>query len=486
MSFPYSNNCLENMQFDILIHDTTVVTMDKERRVLRHTSIGIDRNRIRIICPASEANEFRAEKIIDGSNLLAMPGIIDSHAHAGHGLTKTLGTGGIGMPGSWDDFMETIYFRGTTPDFWIAEARLSGIERLKFGVTTGMSMLGSYPRYDDLTYAQAHVDGMVDVGVRDILGIGPPNPPFPKRFVDWDGDARGPEKVLSHADSFAKTREAVRRFHDSNGGLTLCYPTPSGVGYREGLSSDELIRQNAVMKAIADEFNVPIHGHAYQGDILYAFKHFDILGPHLSLAHVTGISDEEIGILADTGTHVLSGPMTNAFINNRCPVVELLDRGVNVAFCTDASAPNRTYDLLEKLRIGLWLHRSHFKDGDVLTAGKALEMITIDAAKALGLERDLGSLEEGKKADLALINTRKPHLYPLWHEPLRLVYQASGHDVDTVIVDGRLLMENREVFSVNEEAILEDAQLEAEKMLDRTGFRKSAEMPERFWKSTRY
>ena len=415
-----------------------------------------------------------------------MPGIIDSHAHAGHGLTKTLGTGGIGMSGSWDDFMETIYFRGTTVAFWNAEARLSGLERLKFGVTTGMSMLGSYPRYDDLVYAQAHVDGMVDVGVRDILGIGPPNPPFPKRFVDWDGATRGPEKILSHADSFAKTREAVMRFHDSNGGLTLCYPTPSGVGYREGLSRDELIRQNAAMKAIADEFNVPIHGHAYRGDILYAFKHFDILGPHLSLAHVTGISDEEIGILADTGTHVLSGPMTNAYIKSRCPVVELLERGVNVAFCTDASAPNRTYDLLEKLRIGLWLHRSHFKDGDVLTAGKALEMITIDAAEALGLAADLGSLEVGKKADVVLVNTQKPHLYPLWQEPLRLVYQASGHDVDTVIVDGQLLMENREVFSVNEESILMDAQSEAEKMLDRTGFRKSAGMPRRFWKSTRY
>jgi 5-methylthioadenosine/S-adenosylhomocysteine deaminase len=474
------------MQFDILINDTTVITLDEERRLLRHQSIGIERNRIRMICPANEAAEVSAKKVMDGSKSLAIPGIIDAHAHAGHGLTKTLGTGGIGMPCPWDDFMEMIYFRGTTKDFWHAEARLSGVERLKFGVTTGMSMLGSYPRYDDLMYAQAHVDGMAEVGVRDILGIGPPNPPFPKHFIDWDGESRGPEKVLSHADSFTKTREAVRRFHDINGGLTLCYPTPSGVGYREGLSHEDLVKQNVEMKAIANEFDVPIHGHAYQGDILYSFKNFDILGPHLSLAHVTGISDEEIAILADTGTHVLSGPMTNAYINNRCPVVELLERGVNVAFCTDASAPNRTYDLLEKLRIGLWLHRSYFNDANVLTAGKALEMITIDAAKALRLDRDLGSLEVGKKADVVLVNTQKPHLYPLWQEPLRLVYQASGHDVDSVIVDGRLLMENRKVFSVNEVEILANAQREAEKMLSRTGFQDSAGMPERFWKSIRY
>ena len=240
------------------------------------------------------------------------------------------------------------------------------------------------------------------------------------------------------------------------------------------------------MGAVANEFDVPVHGHAYKGDILYAFKHFDILGPNLSLAHVTGISDEEIRILADTGTHVLSGPMTNAYINARCPVVELLDCGVNVAFCTDASAPNRSYDLLEKLRIGLWLHRSHFKDADVLTAGKALEMITIDAARALGLDSELGSLEEGKKADVVLINAQKPHLYPLWQEPLRLVYQASGHDVETVIVDGQIVLENRTVQAVDEAAVLAEAQLEAEKMLDRTGFQKSVELPERFWKRTHY
>lgn len=474
------------MELDILIHDATVVTMDERRRVLRNASVGIDQRRIRVICPADKAKDFTAKKTLGGAGRLVIPGLIDTHAHAGHGLTKTLGTGGIGMSGDWDDFMEAIYFRGTTTKFWKAEARLSGLERLKFGVTTGMSMLGSYPRYDDLVYAQAHIDGMVDVGVRDILGIGPPNPPFPKKFVDWNGTVRGPEKVLSHAESFAMTREAVKRFHGRHRGLTLCYPTPSGVGYREGLTTEELVQQNAAMKTISEEFGVPVHGHAYQGDILYAYKHFDILGPNLSLAHVTGISDEEIRILADTGTHVLSGPMTNAYINARCPVVELLNKGVNVAFCTDASAPNRSYDLLEKLRIGLWLHRSHFNDADVLTAGKALEMITIDAARALGLDAELGSLEEGKIADVVLIDAVKPHLYPLWQEPLRIVYQASGHDVDTVIVDGRIVMENRIAQTVDEVAILADAQKEAEKMLDRTGFHKSAELPARFWKSTHY
>ncbi len=474
------------MEFDILIHDTTVVTMDADRRVLRNAMIGINGDQIDFIGRSDEAEGVPSGRLIDGSRRWVLPGLIDSHAHAGHGLTKTLGEGGDGLETGWDEFMEAIYFRGTTCDFWKAEARLSGLERLKFGVTTGLSMLGSYPRYDDLVYARAHIEGMVDVGVRDILGIGPPNPPYPKTFVDWDGELAVKKKILSHESSFAQTREAVKSFHNTHSGLTLCYPTPSGVGYREGLSTEALVKQNAAMKAIADEFDTPIHGHAYRGDIQFAFEHFDILGPRLSLAHVTGIGEGEIRILADTGTHVCSGPMTNAYIHARCPVVELLQGGVNVAFCSDASAPNRSYDLFEKMRIGLMLHRSHFRDPDVLTAGKALEMVTIDAARALGLEKTLGSVEVGKKADLILINTDQPHLHPLWQEPLRLVYQVAGHDVDTAIVNGRVLMEGRAVLSVNEGAVLREAQSEALKMLERTGLGRSATLPERLWGHTHY
>ena len=474
------------MSFDILIHDTTIVTMDADRRLLHSASIGITGQDITFVGPASEVAQATAARIIPGADRLAMPGLIDAHAHAGHGLTKTLAEGGIGLTTGWDEFMETIYFRGTTLDFWKTEARLTGLERLKFGVTTGLNMLGSYPRYDDLAYAQAHVDGMAEVGVRDILGIGPPNPPYPKRFLSLEETAAPRERVLSHEDAFAQTRAAVQRFNNTRGGLTFCYPTPSGVGYREGLSREELVRQNAAMKAIADEFGTPVHGHAYQGDVRYAYEHFDILGPNLSLAHVTGIGEEEIRILADTGTHVCSGPHTHAFIRSRCPVVELLDRGVNVAFCSDASAPDRTYDLFEKMRIGLLLHRSHFRDPAVLPAGKALEMVTVDAARALGLERMLGSVAAGKKADLILINTRQPHLYPIWQEPLRLVYQVSGHDVDTVIVNGRVLMEHRRVLTVDEGAVLREAQAEAMKMLERTQLQPSASLPERFWGCTHY
>jgi len=476
----------------IRIQNATVITMDSQRRILRKAVIDIKGNRIDFVGTADElsaeaGSDRAADRVIDAAGMVVLPGLIDTHAHAGHGLTKTLGEGGAGMDYSWDQFMERIYFRGSTPRFWEVEARLSGLEKLRFGVTTGMSMMGSYPRYDDAAYWQAHVDGMSAVGIRDILGVGTPNPPFPKTFREWKSDGSYREHTMSHRDSFAKTREAVAAFNGLNDGLTMAYPTPSGVGRRDPLTVEEQIAQNRAMKDIADEFGVPVHAHSYGGDIQFAHKHFPfMLGPHLSLAHCTGIDEEEVRILAETGTSVCSGPSTGSYIKARCPVVELIDAGCTVSFCTDASAPDRTYDLFEKLRIGARLHRVHFHDGGVLPAGKLLEMVTVDAARCLGLEDELGSIEAGKRADIIMIDMRKPHLVPVWHEPMRMVYQASGHDVDTVIVDGRVLMERRTVDHMDESRVLEDAAEEAWLALERLGFEAAAELPENMWGVTHY
>lgn len=474
--------------FSILIHHATIISIDKERRIIHDGSVGISDRKISFVGPGKDLGpDVGADIVINAEGNVLLPGFIDTHAHAGHGLTKTLGKGGTGIETDWDDFMERIYFQGSTPEFWRIEGMLSGLERLKFGVTTGMSMLGSYPRYDDPEIWQAHVDGMTSIGIRDILGIGTPNPPFPKTFRSWNDDGSFREYKLSHSDSFAKTREAVKTFNRTNNDLTMCYPTPSGVGSRPPLSIEDQIAQNRAMKDISEEFNVPVHGHSYGGDISFAWKHFPfIFGPELSLAHCTGISDDEIQILADTGTNVCSGPSTGSYIKARCPVVELIDKGCNVSFCTDASAPDRTYDLFEKLRMGAWLHRVHFHDGDILPAGKLLEMVTIDAAKCLGLQDSIGSIETGKQADIIMIDMKKPHLQPVWHEPMRMVYQASGHDVDTVIVQGKILMKERKVPHVDEQNIISEANKEAWNALHRLGFEKAAELPDNLWGKSHY
>ncbi|MBM3522223.1 MAG: amidohydrolase family protein, partial [Alphaproteobacteria bacterium] len=131
-------------------------------------------------------------------------------------------------------------------------------------------------------------------------------------------------------------------------------------------------------------------------------------------------------------------------------------------------------------------HRRHFRDASILPPGKVLEMVTIDAARALGLEKEIGSLEPGKKADIVLVDMVKPHLYPLNMPVYRLVCFANGADVDTVIVDGRVLMQKRRVTSVDEMRVLDEAQKAIEDTLVRTGLGHLTKTPDRFWGVSRY
>jgi len=226
-------------------------------------------------------------------------------------------------------------------------------------------------------------------------------------------------------------------------------------------------------------------GHT-RGSVQYAHDVLDILGPDALLSHSTDLSEAEIAICAETDTRIVHNPSAIASIRGRCPVPELLDAGVTVAIGSDATAPDRSGDMFRHMQQCMHYHRRHFRDPGVIPPGKALEMVTIDAARALGMERDIGSLEVGKKADLILVDLYKAHLMPL-HMPLyRIAYFANGSDVDTVIVDGRVLMRAREVLTVDEQEVLDTAHAEAERALERANLKNLLNMPAGVWGQSRY
>jgi cytosine/adenosine deaminase-related metal-dependent hydrolase len=172
-------------------------------------------------------------------------------------------------------------------------------------------------------------------------------------------------------------------------------------------------------------------------------------------------------------------------MRGRCPVPELIDAGVTVALGSDAASPDRSYDMFRHMFQCMRYHRRHFRDPSYMPAGKVLEMATIDGARALGLESEIGSLEVGKKADVILVDMFKPHLFPLNMPVHRIAYFANGSDVDTVIVDGQVVMEHRRVLTVDEAAVLELAQEETVAMLNRTQQWDALELAERFWGHSR-
>lgn len=475
---------------DLLIRGGTVITMDPERRVLEDASIAVVADRIAAVGPTEEILAlYHAERVIDAHHRVVMPGLIDGHGHAGHGLVKSLGTD----TGEWYQACEDIYARGSTEAFWRADALLTAVERLKFGVTTGLTFFGggdSVMRVDDPRYGDAYLQAIEEVGVRWFLAVGPRRPPFPRTYAHWDGDTRTDVEV-SFERQLEVTEELIQTWHgESDGRINLAVMFPTHHPEDGALSEAELqvlIRRTRATRELSRQYGLLFtqDGHA-RGTVKFAHEVLDILGPDALLSHATELTDEEIEICSQTSTRIVHNPSAIASIRGRCPVTELLDAGVTVMLGSDGVAPDRSYDMFRHMFQAMRYHRFHFRDASYLPAGKVLEMATIDAARALGLENEIGSLEPGKKADIILIDMFQPHLYPENMPLYRVAYFANGHDVETVIVNGEVLMENRQVKTVDEVEVLQAAQAELEAALRRTGLQHLVATPEGFWGQSKY
>ncbi|MGF9761766.1 amidohydrolase family protein [Microvirga sp. 0TCS3.31] len=475
---------------DIIISNGVVVTMDPQRRVIENGAVAIEKDRIVAVGTTEEVlAAHQAPTMIGASHKIVMPGLIDGHAHAGHGLIKTMGGGDSD---AWYEACHKAYTVASTPEFWRAEARLAALERLRFGVTTGVSLLGggdTILRADEPMYGDAHCEGVREVGTRSVVAVGPTRPPHPRTYARFV-DGKAVERPVTFEEQFETCKTLIKTWHGKHGGrlnIALITPTLRAEHVEElGQENLEEAKRQARMTAdLAREAGLVFtqDGHT-NGSVAYA-NELGILGPNALLSHSTNLSAEEIRIVADTGTNIAHNPSAIASILGRCPVPELLEAGANVCLGSDATAPDRSCDMFRHMQQCMHYHRTYFKDPTWLPPGRVLEMCTIDGAKALGMEKDIGSLEVGKKADVVLLDLRRPHLYPFNMPVFRLIYFANGNDVDTVIVDGRIAMQGRKAVLVDEDEILDDAQRETEAMLDRTGFRYMLETPKMFWRHVR-
>jgi cytosine/adenosine deaminase-related metal-dependent hydrolase len=481
-----------NMTFDLIVRGGTLITVDNTRRIIDNAFIGIVGDRITVIDKNSDtyANAV-APKTIDASGCIILPGLIDAHGHGGHSLLKTIASD---TPGLWGQVVTATYFHFVTPEFWYAEGRLSALERLKFGVTCGLSVIGSQPRSDDPRFAGNHAQAYAEAGLRVYVAVGPCNPPWPRPVSRWDEGERR-RTTFTFEDALAGAAEVVKIWDGKENGRIRVALTPFVIvpsldtsGPTPFDKSTELTafdrEQSRRVREVARDLSVRIHSDAFGGMVRLAAQDPNgLIGPDVSLQHCTGLNLEEVRILADTGTSVGHAPMSGSLVNARCPVPELLASGANVALVTDGTSPRTSFDLLPQTRMAIRLQQLYTGDMSVLPPGKALEMITIDAAKALGLDRDIGSIESGKKADLILIDAKQPHLSPPFMPVHRVVFEAAGQDVATVIVNGSVLMENRKVLAVDENTVLEEATRESWRTIQRAGLEPFMEPCAGFWSS---
>ncbi|MFB6212189.1 MAG: amidohydrolase family protein [Halobacteriales archaeon] len=468
---------------DTVLRGGAVITMDMDRRVLDPGAVAIAGDRIVAVdTPETIAERYPDAETIDLKGTVLLPGLVDSHGHAGHGMTKALGDG----TGEWLDIVEEIYFRAADEEFWRAESYLSALEHLEYGVTTSLSFPGSMPRVDDPKYAAAAAEGYADLGLRHIVNIGPPSPPYPHTFRDVDADETI-EVDLDHA--FETTAAAIDRIDGTADGRIKAYVGPSGLAPEAGDGSATRydIEQMERVVELANRFDTNVQAHAYGGHIAAAAEAVpEILDSRLSLAHCAGISEHEIELMADNDVGASHGPLTNAYARARFPVIEAMDAGVTVAVSTDGSAPDRSFDLLSMGRIAAQLQRVHFNDTSLLPGGKTLEMMTIDAAEILGMADEVGSLEPGKKADVIAVDLDTARMHPRAMLPERIVYVGSGLDVSFVMVDGAVRLRNRDFEAYDVEGILADANAAFESAIDRADASEYVQGHPNRWGATRY
>ncbi|APE45912.1 amidohydrolase (plasmid) [Sulfitobacter alexandrii] len=473
------------MKIDTLLTGGTVITMDPDRRVIDNGAVAVADGKIVAVGPAAEMPADSAAEVVDCTGQAIIPGLVDVHAHAGHALVKSMG---MHTGNRWEEICGEVYTQASPPAFWYAEARLAALERLRFGVTTGVSLLGggdTIMRTDDPAHAAAHCDAVAEVGTRSVVAVGPTRAPHPLTYATWQDDTRAPYPVTF--DQQLETCLAVAdRWHDTHQGrirIALLYPVLRDEHERDMAPRDyatactqaQTVRRHARERGLVFTQD----GH-WRGSINRADK-LGLLGPDTLLSHCIDLHPEEVETVARTDTRIAHNPSANASIMGRCPATEMIAKGACVALGSDATAPDRSSDMFRHMQQLMHYHRTHFRDASVMPIGKALAMCTIDGARALGMEDRIGSLETGKQADVVMVDLRRPHLYPPNMPVHRLVCFANGNDVASVMIGGEMVLRDFRATRVDEEAILDDAARQTDLMLDRIGARADLDLPPDFW-----
>lgn len=474
------------MKVDTLLTGGIIVTMDPARHVIENGALAVADGKIIALGKTSEmVEQVQADHVVDCTGHILLPGLIDVHAHAGHALIKSMGMHGGER---WEDICGEVYTQASPPAFWHAEARLAALERLRFGVTTGVSLLGggdTIMRTDRPEYAAAHCRGVAEAGTRSVIAVGPTRAPHPRIYADWNDGQRRTYPV-TFEQQFQTCQTIADEWHGTHAGrilIAMLYPVLRDEHERDMAPqdyADACAQARTVHTYACDKGLVFTQDGHWRGSIRRA-NALGLLGTNTLLSHCIDLHEDEIAMVAATDTKIAHNPSANASISGRCPATELMAAGACVALGSDATAPDRSGDMFRHMQQAMHYHRRHFRDASVLPIGKVLEMCTIGGAQALGMADSVGSLEVGKQADIVTVDLRRAHLYPPNMALHRLVCFANGNDVTNVMIGGAFVLQNGKATRVDECAILQDAADQAQLMIDRIGAEPDLALPPDFW-----
>jgi len=423
----------------LLINRGTFVTMDDQMTEFQGW-MAVEGDRIAGIGkgPAPEEEVARATETLDGNGLLFMPGLVNTHGHAAMSLLRGLADD-LALQDWLQNHMWPTEAKFTGDDVYWGSA-LAAAEMIKSGTTTFVDM------YDHMNRVGEVVDqsGLRASLTRGVIGLCPEDVQKAKlndaiQFAkDWHGAANGRIRVMisPHA-PYTCPPDFIRKFVEAAHELDL----PMHTHMSETLAE---VEQN-----VRDYGCRPV-------------EHLDRLGmfsrPTL-VAHAVHLTDEEIALLAERRVAVSHNPISNLKLaSGVARVPELLKAGVTVSLGTDSAASNNNLDLFQEISTAALLHKGVSGDPTVVPAAEALRLGTVYGARSIGLEGVTGQLKPGLKADFIALNVAKPHFVPHTDYVSHLVYSARGSDVAHVWVDGKQLLRDGKLLTLDEEKIMSEAE----------------------------
>lgn len=437
---------------DLIIKGGKVLTMDKGRRIIENGAVVINGNKIEAIGNTEEIiKKYEAKKVIDAAGKLIMPGFVSVHTH----VIQLLMRGGLSQDRELYDWLFNVLYAGLanyTADDATLATDVYCAEAIRAGITTIVDN-EDQGRSDDC--AVATIKEFIRTGIRAV---------YARMFFDASPQhlSKTVETIMrkaptvKHATDLIETSEhaiahiesLMKRFHNTENGRIMVWPAPSipNIVSENGLMmASELAAKYGTMVTV-HLAEAPLDANMYNLTATEFLHSLGFLSPRVLAAHCVWMNDRDLRLLKVNDVKVAHNSVSNLYLaSGIAPISKMIAQGITVGIGTDDANCNESVNMIQAMKIAALAQRVANYDPSALTSEKVVEMATIDGAKALGLENEIGSLEVGKKADVILLDLKQPQLCPLHHIPNGLVFQAYGSEVETVIVDGRIVMENRKL-----------------------------------------
>jgi 5-methylthioadenosine/S-adenosylhomocysteine deaminase len=443
---------------NIIIEGGTTVTMGT-KGTIKNSCIIIEDEEIIEIGKANELKKkYRRYEKINAKDKIVIPGLIDTHHHAAMSILRGYADD-LDLKTWLEDWIWPIEKKMTNHDIYVG-ALLTAVESIMGGITTINTM---YHHTEELNEAQA----FCKAGNRGVIG---------HVCFSWrkEEDRRALESLAKNWHNKEKGR--IRTSVDPHAPYTVdpeymkeLKTITRELNEKYANNQSPIIRHMHIAETqderekISKAFNIQIR----EGVVEY-LDSLKVLSSDIIAAHCVHLTRKDIEILQKRNVKVAHNPISNLKLGSGIsPIPQLLKNNITVGLGTDSSCSNNSSDMFEVMKIAALLHKGFNRDPIALSTEKVLNMATLEGAKAISWNSEIGSIEAGKKADLIIIDVKKPHLTPMYKETSHIVYSMKSSDVETVLINGELVMEDREVKTVDVEETIALAERTKQGLLDR-------------------